>query len=347
MPPVPRMEIEVKKEVLIEEAKLLYKEVFIYLFDDRRVGLIKLALFIPADREGPVPVVLALNKCGNITVSSLEDVKEYRYKILHPWCEKQVDKHGKLRGIKEDFWALDTLLNRGYAFATFHESDVAADMEARNHGVFGHYPELKNDTGGKVLSAWAWGLQRAVDYLVTDSLIDPGRIILFGHSRRGKAALLAAALDERVAMVVPHQSGTGGMALGKKHPMESMRRINKVFPHWFNDRYKTYAKKPKTLPIDQHYLLALMAPRPVIETVGIYDPWSSYWLSLKNMKMVTPVYKLYGEEGIVGKGKVKKRISRRTQVPGQLVQIRRPYRHTMNGDYWNFILDFADLRLGE
>lgn len=348
MPPAPDWDAKVVKEVLLNGTDVLYKEVDIQLYKNSApTRTIKLALFVPARGEKPAPVILALNKCGNPTVIPSEEIGAKDDRILHQWCEKHIEKAGGVRGLKEDFWALDTLFKRGYAFATFHESDIAADVEDLNQGIFPFYPELNNETGWKLISAWAWGLRRAVDYLYTEPKVDPNKIILFGHSRRGKAALLAAALDERVAMVAPHQSGTGGMALGKKHPMESMRRINKAFPHWFNDKYKVYAKKPKTLPLDQHCLVALVAPRPVIETVGIWDPWSSYWLSLKTLKMASPVYKLYDKKGIVGKGKVKKRVSRKTTEPGQLVQIRRPYKHTMNGDYWNFILDFADLRLGD
>lgn len=350
MPPAPEWHAEVMKEIYLEDKNMFYKEVAIHLYKDKTpTQTIFLSLFIPGKGEKPNPVVLALNKCGNPTVLPIDEITVNKYRILHPWCTKQMMKRGGgeqgLRGMKTDFWAVDTLIRRGYAFATFHENDIATDVENLNQGIFRHYPELNNETGWKVISAWAWGLQRAVDYLVTDSLIDTNRIILFGHSRRGKAALLASALDERVAMVVPHQSGTGGMALGKKHPMESTRRINKAFPHWFSDRYKTFAKKPKTLPLDQHYLLALMAPRPVIETVGTYDPWSSYWLSLKNLKMVSPVYELYSKQGLLGKGKVKKREQFKTREIGRLVQVRRPYNHTMNGDYWSFILDFADLKL--
>lgn len=271
---------------------------------------IRLSIFIPADKSKPVPVVLAINKCGNPTVSSLAEVGAYHDRILHPLCEREMKKRGgtveSLWGIQNDYWTLDTLLKRGYAFATFHDSDIGADTNSLEQGIFPFYPELKNETGWKLISAWAWGLQRAVDYLVTDKLIDSTRIILFGHSRRGKAALLAAALDERVAMVVPHQSGTGVMALGKDHPMESIRRINQTFPFWFNDRFKTYSRKPKTLPLDQHYLLALMAPRPVIETVGTLDIWNSFWLSLKTLRLVSPVYEMYGKQGLTAAGKYRK-----------------------------------------
>ncbi len=350
MPEPPRWDAKIVKEVLLKEQNILYKEVAIQLYKGQTpTRTIRLSLFIPANQSKPVPVVLALNKCGNPTVSSIQEIGIYHDRILHPLCKKEMKKRGgtleSLRGLQNNYWTLDTLMHRGYAFATFHDSDIGADINSLEQGIFPFYPELKNDTGWKLISAWAWGLQRAVDYLVTDKQIDSSRIILFGHSRRGKAALLAAALDERVAMVIPHQSGTGGMALGKKHPMESFSQINRTFPFWFNDRFKTYSGKAKKLPLDQHYLLALMAPRPVIETVGKLDIWSSFWLSYKTLKLVSPVYELYGKKGLTGSGKISKRESFKTNKPGTIVQVRRPYMHTMNGDYWNFILDFADLKL--
>lgn len=350
MPEAPKWESSVTKEVRIEARNVVYKEVAIQLYkDDVPTRIIHLSLFIPLNATGRVPVFLSLNKCGNFTVSDLSDVSAFSGDLLHPQCEKWMQKEGgqleDLRGYKTDFWTIDTLLNRGYAFATFHESDIAADINSFDQGIFPFYPELSRPDGWKVIAAWAWGLHRAVDYLLTDESIDPDRIALFGHSRRGKAALLAAALDNRVAMVVPHQSGTGGMALGKKRPMESIRRITKAFPHWFNDNYKEYGKHPKSLPIDQHYLIALVAPRPLLETIGTTDVWSSFGLSLKAMQLASPVYKLYQKDGLIGNGKLSKKKQFGNMPIGNLLQIRRPYFHTMNGDYWSFILDFSDRKL--
>lgn len=349
-PVAPKWESTVTKEVRIEERNVLYKEVSIQLFrDEKLTRTIHLSMFIPLNASGQVPVFLSLNKCGNFTVTDLSESSVFSENILHPQCEKWMRKEGgqleDLRGYKENFWTIDTLLNRGYAFVTFHESDLAADINALDQGIFPFYPELQKPDGWRVISAWAWGLQRAVDYLITDENIDPDRIALFGHSRRGKAALLAAALDERVAMVVPHQSGTGGMALGRKHPMESIKRITTTFPHWFNDRYAEYGKHPKELPVDQHYLIALVAPRPLLETVGTIDIWSSFGLSLKAMQLASPVYELHQKDGLLGNGKLSKKKQFATKSIGNLLQIRRPYFHTMNGDYWSYILDFADRKL--
>ena len=350
MPEKPKANYTILKSIYAKEKGIHYKEIAIQLFKDTLpTRVIRLAVFLPSDKQSQIPIVLAINKCGNLTITDIEEVTAYTDRELHPACYKLCEKNTAvpegLRGTRKTYWSIDTLIKRGYGFATFHDSDVGADVKSLEQGIFPFYPELINDTGWQLISAWAWGLQRAVDYLVTDEQVDKSRIIVFGHSRRGKAALLASALDERVAMVVPHQSGTGGMALGKKNPMETIYRINKTFPYWFNERFKYHSKHKKTLPIDQHYLAALMAPRPLIETIGSRDYWSSYWVSLKTLRLISPVYGLYGKKGLLGKGFIKKRREISEENIGTIIQVRRPYKHTMNGDYWNYILDIADMKL--
>src|SRR5581483_953464 len=110
------------------------------------------------------------------------------------------------------------------------------------------------------IAAWAWGIQRAIDYLVTDPDIDAARIIVVGHSRLGKTALLAGAFDERVAMAIPLQAGCGGTAPSRGKVGESVKQINTAFPHWFDDEFKTFNDQPERLPFDQHELVALCAP---------------------------------------------------------------------------------------
>lgn len=342
MPPPPLQKHTINKSIYIDSINVLYQEILIDLYkQDQFVTQIRLSVFLP-DTTKPNPIILALNKCGNLTVIENNFITAYDDRLLHNYCEK---KSSALRGLKHDFWQLDSLFKRGYGFATFHESDISPDIKNTREGVFKHYPELDNKNGWGLISAWAWGLHRTIDYLHTNKLVDTNKLILFGHSRRGKTALLATALDERVDAVVPHQSGTVGMALSKSKTMESVKRINKTFPHWFSDQFKEFAKNPKSLPIDQHYLVALVGPRPVLETVGSRDYWSSYWVSHKTLLKASPVYELYGEEGVIDKGKIKYKYQLEDQKEANLLQIRRPYGHTMNGDYWSFILDFLDYKL--
>jgi dienelactone hydrolase len=303
---------------------------------------IRLALFLPAKAAGPSPVFLALNSCGNQEV--LEDpaitVDEAAWRREH--CTPPV------RGSAKDFWCVDYLASRGYAFATFHESDVDPDKHDFSDGIhpfYAHLPIPQKSRPGTI-AAWAWGLHRAVDYLATDPQIDRSRICLIGHSRRGKTALLAAAMDDRVALVVPHQSGTGGMALSRDSQQETVERINRVFPHWFNDQFKEFNEQVNRLPFDQHALVALVAPRPLLDTEGAQDAWANFPRALDALKGADPVYKLLGKPGLVGTGLVQDEEPIAGPNLGTILQCRLNQKHTLNRTYWERILDFADAQLG-
>lgn len=302
---------------------------------------IHLALFLPSRASDPVPVFLALNSCGNQEV--LDDpaitIDENAWRREH--CTPPV------RGAAKDFWCVEYLVSRGYAFATFHESDVDPDKPDFSDGIHPFYADLKIPEKSRpgTIAAWAWGLHRAVDYLGADPQIDPQRVCLTGHSRRGKTALLAAAMDERIALVVPHQSGTGGMALSRDSQQETVERINRVFPHWFNDQFTEFNERVDRLPFDQHALIALVAPRPLLDTEGAQDAWANFPRSLDALKAADPVYKLLGKPGLVGTGLVQDGEPIVGPNFGTILQCRLNQKHTLNRDYWEKILDFADAHL--
>src|SRR5262249_44825418 len=145
-----------------------------------------------------------------------------------------------------DTWALDQSLARGYAVATFYCGDVDPDRADVREGVQPHLAKLgivkPGPQEGGTIATWAWGIHRAIDYLVTDKELDAKRIIVVGHSRLGKAALLAAAFDERIALAIPHQAGCGGTAPSRTNnpKAETVKRINTSFPHWFNATFKEF-----------------------------------------------------------------------------------------------------------
>jgi hypothetical protein len=163
---------------------------------------------------------------------------------------------------------------RGYAVAQCNFQEVAPDNkdQARTAGVYQLFGD-KIDCGG--LMAWAWAVHRTVDAIETVDQIDAKKVIVTGHSRYGKAALVAGAFDERIALTVPSHSGCAGAApyrfiYGKS---EQLHNIVGAFPHWFRPDFKQFVGKVERLPFDQHLLLALVAPRALLGTEGTKDTW--------------------------------------------------------------------------
>jgi len=305
--------------------------------------VIHLALFTPQNAKAPSPVFLGLNKCGNHTVVDHPAVLQRERAWIHEGCRDVV------RGEKESVWNVRYLAERGYALATFHVDDIDLDRPDFSDGVhpWWSFDDVPPGSRWGTIAAWAFGIHRAVDALIREDSIDPSRISLIGHSRRGKTALLAAALDPRVALVVPHQSGTGGCALSRANEQETVERINRVFPHWFNDTFVEFGDREERLPFDQHCLIALLAPRPVLETVGIQDAWAGYESSLHALRAADPVYALLGADGIRGDGLLDGDGEIDPLQFGDLQQVRRDTEHVLDQAYWEIILDFADHHLGE
>ncbi len=162
-----------------------------------------------------------------------------------------------------EFWPVEDIVNRGYATVAFHYSDTAADRTADNFKsgvfpIFGPTPRQPDSWGA--LGAWAWGASRIIDYLETDPVLAGKPIAVAGHSRGGKAALWCGAQDTRVALTISNDSGQGGAALSRRKRGESVEVITRAFPYWFAENYRTFANREMELPVDQHMLLALMAP---------------------------------------------------------------------------------------
>src|SRR5262249_38860243 len=145
------------------------------------------------------------------------------------------------RGAQAEVWQIPLVIDRGYALATIYSGDIAPDHPGHTDGVHPHFPGFDWGT----IAAWAWGFSRAADYLQGDPDVDRTRMAVLGHSRMGKAALLAGAFDERFALVFAHQAGCGGSAPSRGTVGESVRRINTSFPHWFNDVFKQFNGQPE------------------------------------------------------------------------------------------------------
>lgn len=339
-----RPDIDVREERTVEvlDGSAMLTELAIGFPDlGGDVPSIDLALFTPTD-AGQVPTFLGLNRLGNHSVVADEAVS------ITPAGERFGSEE---RGTRTDFWCVESVVKRGYGFATFHQADVDPDRDQFTEGVSAHFdraalPGPRSAAWG-TLAAWAWGLQRGVDALRDHRQVDPDGIAVIGHSRRGKAALLAGATDRRIAMVVPHQSGTGGCTLSRENDQETVAAINEEFPHWFNDIFPAFSGREDRLPVDQHLLIALVAPRPVLDTEGARDNWSNPGRALDAVRAADPVYELLGAEGTVDGGLRHEGDRIAPETVGELLQYRRETGHILDRGYWESILDFADCHLRE
>lgn len=261
----------VNSDAAAMNGKALLKQVLIEVFNNNRSVQINLVLFVPNNKTKPVPAFLLINNRGKENTDAA-------------------------RTTKSDFWPAEILIDSGYAIAAFHVSDLAPDdKETFMNGVLQLYPtQLNADNGMRAIGAWAWGASRVMDYFEKDADIDSKKIAVVGHSRGGKASLWAAAQDPRFSICVTNCSGNTGAALARRQFGERIKKINTSFPHWFNTNYKKFNDREDALPVDQHMLIALVAPRPVYATNASKDLWADpkgTFLSLKNAEKV---YALYG-----------------------------------------------------
>ena len=273
----------------------LKKEITLFLISGKKGLHARLLLLIPRG-EGPHPVILGYNLEGNHTVH--RDLGVAKHAV---WSKKipgySFIPSEKTRGRRAERWPVEKILSRGYAVATLYYGDIEPDYPGASSGIRGKYPELQNrDNNFSALGAWAWGLSRVMDYLARDPDIDASRAALFGFSRAGKAALLAAARDSRFAAVIAAASGKGGAALSRRAFGETIRAMTAKYPHWFSKKLASYADRANELPVDQHMLLALIAPRPLLVSAAAGDWWSDPKGAEAALSAARAAYALYGKE---------------------------------------------------
>ncbi len=206
----------------------------------------------------------------------------------------------------DPFWPVEKLLRTGYATASFYTSDVDPDKKnSYDQGIrsLSDDPESDPATRWKSLSAWGWAASRILDFALEQDPegsvhIDPATISISGHSRGGKTALWAAAEDERFTIAYSNESGCGGAALSRRAYGETVKRITTSFPHWFCDQFASYAGRENDLPVDQHQLVALIAPRAVYVASADEDLWADPRGEYTSLIAAGPVFELFGLEHI-------------------------------------------------
>ena len=180
-----------------------------------------------------------------------------------------------------------------------------------------------------------------MDYLVTNSRIDSKRVAVIGFSRLGKSALWAAAQDERFAMAVTSASGAGGIALSKRIFGEATQHISSRFGRWFCGNFNKYAGNEPALPIDQHELAALIAPRPLLITSGTEDHWADPKGEFLSGLAADPVYRLLGTEGM----SAKEWPAPSHRMDSTIGYFLRPGGHDVTLEDWQAMIAFAEKHL--
>lgn len=193
----------------------------------------------------------------------------------------------------------EEVVEEGFAVFSFHYTDVTTDDNDFSTGLAGLLGPREEHSSGK-LAMWAWAAMRVMDYIQELSYIDSQQVAVVGHSRLGKTALLAGALDPRFSLVISNNSGSCGAALSRGKEGEDIDHITEEFPFWFCPAYRKYAKKEKELPFDQHFLLALSAPRKVYVASAQEDPWADPVSEYLSCAAAAPAWEALGLPGFSG-----------------------------------------------
>ncbi len=308
---------KVRKQVDFLDGRATLREVRVH-FVEPDGPFMDLLVILPAG-EGPHPLFLGFNFGGNHTIHPSRDISltESWVKKIRWMPEGAVVDHRATdlgRGCCHR-WPVEDMIDSGIGLATAYYGDVDPDFDDgfKNgvHAIFGQ--PKKNEWGS--IATWAWALSRAMDYIETVPECDSEKVAVFGHSRLGKTALWAGANDTRFAMVISNNSGSGGAALTRRRFGERLQDGNTMFPYWFSKRFHDYNEKEDTLPIDQHQLLALIAPRCLHIASASEDLWADPKGEYLSAYHAAPVYELLGKQGLGKEVRYHKRHGKHDVMP--------------------------------
>jgi hypothetical protein len=319
------------------------KQVEVHFSDKPGAPVMHLLLYTPAEAKGPVPVFLCLNFSGNWVI-----VNDHGIRLYGIWDQKtqkrEIPAAETPRGQSTE-WDVPMVLSRGYGLAAVYYGDIEPDFSKGAGFPFGvralFLKPGQSEPGPSdwgAIGAWAWGMSRALDYLLTDKDVDGRRVIAVGLSRLGKTVLWAGAQDPRLAMVIASCSGEGGAALSRRDYGENLDNMTTTFLYQFGKNFSRYYKRWNDLPVDAHMLVALMAPRPLLLNAGSEDQWSDPKGEFLAAQAASPVYSLFGKSGLADK--VLPPLDH--PILNDLAFHEHTGRHTTLPTDWRVFLDFAD-----
>ncbi|MBR1464458.1 MAG: acetylxylan esterase [Prevotella sp.] len=284
-----------------------------YMYGKMPVVKKRLPATVVSEEEVTVGSTPALRKLIDMSLSNKSNATHVEVQLYLPRnsAEKKAPvfvgmcfrKNEAVTGEQKESWQLERILQHGYGLATFCYTDVAPDkIQDVTTGVLADYlhpghPYPFPDEWGSI-AAWAWTASRVLDYLETDKQTDATRAAVIGHSRLGKAALWAGATDQRFALTIPVNSGCCGAALSNRKIGETVECVNDHFPYWFNGNFLQFANREPYMPFDQHFAVALCAPRAVYIASASEDNWADQRGEFLGGWNANPVYALYGLKGV-------------------------------------------------
>ena len=317
----------VEEDKAFMKGKATRKDIDIKISNNKGSKTMRFLVFSPNGVEGPAPAFL--KHSFNNTKSNDFDASLLR--------------KGKLK----NGWPLGEFFDRGYGFcAVYHEDLVGHNEVSFNNSIHKlFYPKGQSFPKASewgVISACAWGAMRAMDYLETDNDIDHKRVAIMGHSKMGKTTLWTAAQDERFALAIDAQSGCAGAALWRRKSGETLKKMVTRFPYWLCRNAWKFVDQEDDLPIDQHMLLACIAPRPVYVHSGVKDTWADGRGEYLSAFHASEIYKLYGKKALdseesppVGEAIIESHVGYHIREGG----------HSIQSFDWKRFLDFADYHL--
>ncbi len=330
--PEPQSPIKTRFDVIktnknFMNGKATRKDVRIRFSNAKAKAEMLVLVFVPNQADKPAPAILK---------HSFNNTRNHDF-----------DEHPNREGRLKNGWPLGEIIDRGFGFIAVYQQDLVGHNEVSFQDGIAPLFYTKGQSFPKahewgVLSAVAWGAMRAMDYLETDGDIDQSRVAIMGHSKMGKAALWTAAQDQRFALAISAQSGCAGAALWRRQSGETLEKMVTRFPYWLCRNAWKFVNQEEDLPVDQHMLLALIAPRPVYVHSSTEDTWADPRGEYLSAYHASEVYRLLGKKGLTS---IETPPIRKPIIESQVGYHIREGGHSIEDYDWQRFLDFADYHL--